>query len=47
MKGVPVWRLGTVRKDAKFRITDKFGKVIVDTDIAKLKGAWQAPFKEL
>jgi phosphoribosylformylglycinamidine synthase len=47
MKGVPVWRLGHLRKDKAFKITDCCGRLIVNTDTDKLKAAWQAPFKDL
>jgi hypothetical protein len=47
MKGVPVWKLGHVRRDRIFTISDFTGKTIVRTDTGKLKAAWQKPFKDL
>jgi phosphoribosylformylglycinamidine synthase len=47
MKGVPVWKLGHVRRDRIFAISDFTGKTIVRTDTGKLKAAWQKPFKDL
>jgi len=47
MKGIPVWKLGHVRKDKTFKITDRSGRPIVKTDTARLKAAWQGPFKDL
>ena len=47
MNGVPVWKLGYVRNDSAFRIFDTDEKLIVDTDVNKLKAAWQEPFANL
>ncbi|MFA5143042.1 MAG: phosphoribosylformylglycinamidine synthase subunit PurL [Candidatus Omnitrophota bacterium] len=47
MKDMPLWKLGHVRSDGAFMIFDADGRIIVDTDIAKLKSAWQGPFKNL
>ena len=47
MKGLPVYRLGHIRKDGSFKIFGKNSKLIVNTTIDKLKAAWQAPFKSL
>ena len=45
MKGVPVWKLGYTRNDNAFKVFDADEKLIIDTDIDKLKAAWQGPFK--
>ncbi|MDP2912950.1 MAG: AIR synthase-related protein, partial [Candidatus Omnitrophota bacterium] len=47
MKGVPVWKLGHARGDNIFRIYGLEGKTIIETDTARLKSAWQRPFKDL
>jgi phosphoribosylformylglycinamidine synthase len=47
MKGLPVWRIGTIRKDKIFTISDRAGKQLIKTEIGKLKAAWQNPFKDL
>lgn len=47
MKGLPVWKLGTVRKDRLFRIIGPDGRTAIHTDIDKLKAAWQRPFGDL
>ncbi|MFH1190081.1 MAG: phosphoribosylformylglycinamidine synthase subunit PurL [Candidatus Omnitrophota bacterium] len=47
MKGVSVWRLGNVRKDNKFRVCDLEDKLIINSDTAGLKAAWQSPFKDM
>lgn len=45
MKGLPVQKLGVLKKEKVFRIYGADGKVIINTDIEKLKAAWQATFK--
>jgi hypothetical protein len=47
MKGAPIWKLGHIRKDKSFKIFDSCGKLIVNTEIGKLKASWQSPFKDL
>lgn len=47
MKGLPIWKLGYARNDKAFKIFDGDEKLIVDTDIGKLKMAWQKPFAKL
>lgn len=47
MKGAPVWRIGTIRKDKIFTISERGGKKLIRTEIGKLKTAWQSPFKDL
>jgi phosphoribosylformylglycinamidine synthase len=47
MKGMPVWKLGHVRRDGSFTISDYPGRRIVRTEIDKLKAAWQKPFRDL
>ena len=47
MKGLPIWKLGYVRNDKAFKIFDADERLIVDTDIDKLKSAWQRPFAKL
>ncbi|MDD5135787.1 MAG: phosphoribosylformylglycinamidine synthase subunit PurL [Candidatus Omnitrophica bacterium] len=44
MRDCPAWKVGYVRNDGAFKIFDLNEKVVVDTDIAKLKTAWQKPF---
>jgi phosphoribosylformylglycinamidine synthase len=47
MKGVPIWKLGYVRKDNAFKIFDLYENLIIDTDIESLKEAWQKPFLKI
>ncbi|MCM8760990.1 MAG: phosphoribosylformylglycinamidine synthase subunit PurL, partial [Candidatus Omnitrophica bacterium] len=47
MGTIPVWKLGQVTKDKRFRIRGFDGKDIVHTTIEKLKSAWQKPFKDM
>lgn len=47
MKGLPIWKLGYVRNDKAFKIFDADEKPVVDTNIDKLKAAWQKPFAKL
>jgi hypothetical protein len=47
MSGMPVWKLGHVRNDGAFKVFDADEKLIIDTDITKLKAAWQKPFAKL
>ena len=47
MKGIPVWKLGHVRNDNAFKLFDMDEKLMIDTDINKLKSAWQEPFTKL
>lgn len=47
MKGLPAQKLGRVRNDKLFKIYGISGKLVVNSDIDKLKTAWQAPFKDL
>lgn len=47
MKNIPVWKLGTVRKDTSFIIHDREGKPAIKTNIQKLKAAWQSAFKDM
>ena len=47
MKSIPVWRLGHVRNDRAFKIFGNDERLIVDTDIDRLKAAWQYPFRNL
>ncbi len=47
MKGHSLWRLGTIRKDDIFKISDFSGKAIIKSDTGTLKDAWQSPFKDL
>jgi phosphoribosylformylglycinamidine synthase len=47
MKGIPIWKLGYVRNDSTFKIFDMNESLIIDTDVQKLKAAWQKPFSNL
>lgn len=47
MKGLPITKLGKVTENASFGISGTNGKLIVRTDIHKLKAAWQKPFAKL
>ncbi len=47
MKGFNIWKLGYIRNDTAFKVFDINEKLIVDTDTAKLKMAWQQPFAKL
>lgn len=47
MAGLPVWKIGRIRRDTSFRINDLKGKPIVVTDIKKLKSSWKSPFREM
>jgi len=47
MKGLPIWRLGEVVARGTFKIIAPNGSKIVDTEIGRLKEAWQSAFKEL
>ena len=47
MRGMPIWKLGYVRNDNAFKVFDQDEKLIIDTDIDKLKSAWQRPFAKL
>jgi len=47
MKGLPIWRLGEVVARGTFKIIAPDGSKIVDTEIGRLKEAWQSAFKEL
>jgi phosphoribosylformylglycinamidine synthase len=47
MKGVPVWRVGVVRKDGLFTVKGIGGRQVIRTDIARLRSAWRKPFGEL
>jgi phosphoribosylformylglycinamidine synthase len=47
MAGVPVWRLGRTAKTGTFTISDDNGRVIIASDIKKLKRAWQGTFADL
>jgi phosphoribosylformylglycinamidine synthase len=47
MRGRPVWRLGEILKSKAFKIYDRMGELIIDTDIDKLKEAWRKPFKDI
>ena len=47
MKPMGVWKIGKVLKDGSFKVYGFEGKVIIDSDIRKLKLAWQDPFKEM
>jgi phosphoribosylformylglycinamidine synthase len=47
MAGLPVWKIGYLRGDKVFRIFGADEKLIVDTDIDKLKAAWKRPFGDL
>ncbi|MFA5255420.1 MAG: phosphoribosylformylglycinamidine synthase subunit PurL [Candidatus Omnitrophota bacterium] len=47
MKGLPVFKLGNIKKGKSFRIFNWHKRLLVNTTIDKLKAAWQAPFKNL
>jgi phosphoribosylformylglycinamidine synthase II len=47
MKGLPIRKLGCVYNDRSFKIYGTGGNLIINSDIEKLKAAWQAPFKSL
>lgn len=47
MKGLPVQKLGNLKKESAFRIYGTGNKIIINTRIEKLKSAWQAPLKEI
>ena len=47
MKRAPIWKIGHVRKDGAFKIFDADKNLIIDTEINKLKAAWQRPFVNL
>jgi phosphoribosylformylglycinamidine synthase len=47
MKGVPIWKLGHVSSSASFKISGSDNKQLVSAGIAKLKEAWQSPFKDI
>ncbi len=47
MKGVPIWKLGTVSRSGSFKISGSNNKLLISTNIAKLKAAWQSPFKDM
>ena len=47
MKGVPVWKIGRVSKDTAFRIYSPDGKLIISSEINRLKAAWQSPFRDM
>lgn len=45
MRGLPIWRLGTITSGRSFTIRNARGTKIVATEIDALKAAWQKPFK--
>ncbi|MDP3790316.1 MAG: AIR synthase-related protein, partial [Candidatus Omnitrophota bacterium] len=47
MRGLPLWKLGHTTGNKDFKIIGVTGKTLVETDIYKLKAAWQNPFKAL
>jgi len=47
MKGLPVWKLGHVRNNTLFTIKNHSKKTIIETDVNKLKSAWQKTFQNL
>ena len=47
MKGVPVWRLGSVTKEDSFKIYDHANKLIVSTDTGTLKASWKKTFGKM
>jgi len=47
MKGVPIWKLGHVSSSGSFKISGSDNKQLVLAGIAKLKEAWQSPFKDI
>jgi phosphoribosylformylglycinamidine synthase II len=47
MKGLPISKLGNIRRGRSFKIFDSNKRLLVNTTIDKLKAAWQAPFKSL
>ncbi|MFA6320584.1 MAG: phosphoribosylformylglycinamidine synthase subunit PurL [Candidatus Omnitrophota bacterium] len=47
MKGAPIWKLGCATNNSTFKISGTDDKVIIKTEISKLKAAWQKPFAQL
>ena len=47
MGNLPVWKLGHLKNNRYFKIFGIDGRPAINTDIDKLKAAWQAPFKGL
>ncbi len=47
MKGIPIWKLGRVSSSGSFKISGSNNKLLISTDIVKLKAAWQSPFKDM
>ena len=47
MKGIPIRKLGILTDDGAFKIFARNKDLIVDTDIKKMKSAWQSPFKDM
>jgi phosphoribosylformylglycinamidine synthase len=45
MKGNIFSRVGVVRKDERFLVTDLQGKVVIDVSIVELKESWQKTLK--
>lgn len=47
MKGSPVWKLGRLTNKKSFKIFNSENRLVVNTDIGKLKRAWQKPFRNM
>ncbi|MDD5427802.1 MAG: phosphoribosylformylglycinamidine synthase subunit PurL [Candidatus Omnitrophica bacterium] len=47
MKGVPVWKLGSVVNNGVFKISGTDKKMIINSKTSSLKAAWQKPFAKL
>lgn len=47
MKGFGIWKLGHIRKDSSFKIFSAENRLLVNTDTATLKHAWQKTFEDL
>jgi len=47
MTGVPIWKVGFVSKEKRFKVHDFDNRPVIDTDIEELKAAWQETFKDI
>lgn len=47
MKDLPVWKLGYLTGNKKFKIFGNDKRLIIDAHIDELKAAWQSPFKDI
>ena len=46
-RSVPFGIIGTVRSEGMFKVRGIAGETIINTDIGRLKEAWQSPFKKI